>query len=84
MAAGLTVAEDRIEDAMARLSELLARQGAAAGEARALNITGLLMPGAATTELIEEIDRAGPFGQGAPAPRFAFANCRIASAAARR
>jgi hypothetical protein len=30
MAAGLTVAEDRMEEAMARLSELLARQGAGA------------------------------------------------------
>src|SRR6056297_3599089 len=28
MAAGLTVARDRLDDAMARLSELLARQGA--------------------------------------------------------
>ncbi|KAB2877848.1 MAG: hypothetical protein F9K34_18150, partial [Albidovulum sp.] len=33
----------------------------------------LMMPGAVTPALIEEIDRAGPFGQGAPAPRSAFA-----------
>ncbi|MEP5762632.1 MAG: single-stranded-DNA-specific exonuclease RecJ, partial [Litoreibacter sp.] len=29
-------------------------------------------PGAATIELIEQIEAAGPFGQSAPAPRFAF------------
>ena len=80
MAAGLTVAEDRIEDAMARLGELLARQGAAKGEARGLTLSGLLMPGAATAELIDEVEKAGPFGQGAPAPRFAFPDCRITSA----
>lgn len=73
MAAGLTVARDRLEPAMARLSDLLARQGAGAGGPRDLRIDGLLMPGAATPALIEEIERAGPFGQGAPAPRFAFA-----------
>jgi single-stranded-DNA-specific exonuclease len=72
MAAGLTVAEDQLEPAMARLSELLARQGAGAGGPRDLRLDGLLMPGAATPQLIEEIDKAGPFGQGAPAPRFAF------------
>ncbi|SFG17107.1 exonuclease RecJ [Palleronia marisminoris] len=80
MAAGLTVAEDRIEDAMARLGDLLARQGAAAGEPRGLKVSALLMPGAATTELIDEIERAGPFGQGSPAPRFAFPDCRVTSA----
>ncbi|MBJ3763357.1 single-stranded-DNA-specific exonuclease RecJ [Maribius pontilimi] len=80
MAAGLTVAEDRLDAAMDRLGTLLARQGAAEGEARGLPISALLMPGAATPELIEQIDMAGPFGMGAPAPRFAFADCRIASA----
>ena len=79
MAAGLTVAEDRIEAAMARLGELLERQGAAGGEPRGLDVTAQLMPGGATRDLIERIEAAGPFGMGAPAPRFAFADCRIAS-----
>ena len=30
------------------------------------------MPAAATHELLGQLDRAGPFGQGAPAPRFAL------------
>lgn len=72
MAAGLTVAEDQLEPAMARLAELLARQGAGAGGPRDLRLDGMLLPGAATPALIEDLERAGPFGQGAPAPRFAF------------
>ncbi len=80
MAAGLTVAADRIAPAMERLGELLARQGAGAGEARDLVLSGLLMPSGATPDLIETLERAGPYGMGAPAPRFAFAACRIAHA----
>ena len=66
--------------AMGRLEELLAKQGAGASGPRDMRIDGLLMPSAATPELIEEIDRAGPFGQGAPAPRFAFADMAISGA----
>ena len=36
-----------------------------------------LMPGAVTPDLVEQIETAGPFGQGAPAPRFAFPDCVI-------
>ncbi len=77
MAAGLTVARDRLEPAMTRLAELLARQGAGAAGPSDLRLDGLLMPGAATVELLEQIEAAGPFGAGAPAPRFAFADMAI-------
>jgi single-stranded-DNA-specific exonuclease len=77
MAAGLTVARDRLDDAMARLSDLLARQGAGETGPRNLRLDGLLMASAAKVELIEQIEQAGPFGQGAPAPRFAFANVTV-------
>ncbi len=79
MAAGLTVARDSLEPAMARLAELLARQGAGEGGPRDLALDGMLMPGAATTALVEQIEQAGPFGQGAPAPRFAFADMGVAA-----
>lgn len=72
MAAGLTVARDQLEAAMERLTELLAKQGAADLGPRDLTLDGLLMPGAATVELIEQIETAGPFGAGASAPRYAF------------
>jgi len=80
MAAGLTVEEGRLEAAMARLAELLAREGAGAGGPADLRLDGLLMPGAATPALMEDLDRAGPYGQGAPAPRFAFASMAISGA----
>ncbi|MDJ0820781.1 MAG: single-stranded-DNA-specific exonuclease RecJ [Paracoccaceae bacterium] len=80
MAAGLTVARDGLEPAMARLSELLARQGAGDGGAADLRLDAVLMPGAATAELIDELERAGPFGQGARAPRFAIPDARISFA----
>ena len=74
MAAGLTVDEGQIEAAMARLGDLLARQGAGRGGAADLRLDGLLMTGAATAQLVEQIEAAGPFGASAPAPRFAFAD----------
>ena len=77
MAAGLTVAEDKLEAAMARLGELLAKQGAHLAGPSDLAVTGLLMPGAATVELTEKIEAAGPFGAAAPAPRFVFADMQI-------
>lgn len=77
MAAGLTVAADKIEAAMARLGDLLERQGAGASGPRDLRIDAALMPGAATVELVNQIEAAGPFGQSAPAPRFAFPDMQI-------
>ncbi len=77
MAAGLTVTRASLERAMARLSDLLARQGAGAGGAADLALDGLLMPGAATPELIARLDAAGPFGAGSAAPRHVFAQMQI-------
>ena len=77
MAAGLTVARDTLDAAMDRLSALLERQGAGAEGPRRLRIDAALMPGAATPALIEKIEAAGPFGQGAPSPRFAFPDMAI-------
>ncbi|SHK59632.1 exonuclease RecJ [Shimia gijangensis] len=77
MAAGLTVARDQLEPAMERLCELLAKQGAGDAGPADLKLDGMLMPQAATPELINDIDKAGPFGAGAPAPRFAFPEVEI-------
>ncbi|MBI1219629.1 MAG: single-stranded-DNA-specific exonuclease RecJ [Rhodobacteraceae bacterium] len=79
MAAGLTVSRDRIEAAMERLGELLAKQGAGNAGPADLRLDGLLMPGAVTPALIEQIEAAGPFGAAAPAPRFAFAAQAVSS-----
>lgn len=77
MAAGLTVARDQLEAAMARLGELLAKQGAGAGGPQSLRIDSLLAPTAATPSFLEQIESAGPFGASAPAPRFAFADMAL-------
>ncbi|WP_209595802.1 single-stranded-DNA-specific exonuclease RecJ [Ruegeria sp. HKCCSP351] len=77
MAAGLTVMRDQLEPAMERLSELLARQGAVQGGPADLKLDGALMPGAATVDLIELIEQAGPFGAGAPAPRYALPDLQV-------
>ena len=74
MAAGLTVARGQLDAAMARLSDLLAKQGAGDAGPADLRLDGLLMPQAATLQLVEQLDQAGPFGASAPAPRFAFAD----------
>lgn len=77
MAAGLTVDRNQLEPAMARISELLAKQGADKIGPSDLRLDAVLMPGAANVALIEQIETAGPFGAGAPAPRFVFPDCQI-------
>lgn len=77
MAAGLTVAQDMIPAAMDRLAQLLTAQGAAALGAPDLRLDGMLMPTAASVELCEAIEQAGPFGAGAAGPRYCFASMKI-------
>jgi len=77
MAAGLSVARDRLDGLRAFLCERLAAPARTARLARALEIDGALTPSHVTHELIELIERAGPFGQGNPEPRFALPAQRI-------
>ena len=77
MAAGLTVARDQLDAAMARLADLLARQGAGSAGPADLRLDGVLMPGAASVDLAEQIEAAGPFGAGAPGPRYVFPDMSI-------
>ena len=78
MAAGLTVAPGGLEPAMDRLEALLARQGADRLGPRDLRVIGALDPGGASVELLEQIEAAGPFGAGNPAPRVAFPSVTVA------
>jgi len=80
MAAGLTIEREKLERAMERLGELLENQGAAEIRRRDLVVDGVLMPGGASLQLIERIEDAGPFGAGAPAPRFVFPSVQVAFA----
>lgn len=81
MAAGLTVEEAMIPAAMERLADLIARDLAGRTGAGDLRISGLLEPSGATIAMFRMLEDAGPFGQAAPAPRFAFADQLIDSAA---
>lgn len=80
MAAGLTVEESKLEEAMAALTALLEKQGAHLLGPSDLRLDGMLMPSAASVELTQVVESAGPFGAGAPAPRYVFADMRIFSA----
>ena len=77
MAAGLTMERGRL-DALGAF--MRARLAAAAGAARAavsLAIDGALTPAAVTDEFLDLVERAGPYGQGNPQPRFAFPAHRV-------
>lgn len=80
MAAGLSVASGMLDAAMTRLTELLEKQGAANAGVADLRIDGLITAGGATVELIEQLEKAGPFGASSPGPRFALASARVAFA----
>ena len=77
MAAGLTVARDRLDALRAFLAERLAGSTDTARTAFALKIDGALTPASVTDEFMALIERAGPYGQGNPEPRFAFPAHRI-------
>lgn len=80
MAAGLSLSAAMLEPAMARLAERLAPAVGALPPFRALRIDGALSAAAATPDLVAMLEAAGPFGQAAPAPRFALPALRVAFA----
>jgi single-stranded-DNA-specific exonuclease len=77
MAAGLTVARGKLETVRAFLAARLQEATRFAREAARLDIDGALTPAAVSAELIELLERAGPYGQGNPQPRFAFPAHRV-------
>lgn len=80
MAAGVTVEKTRLGDLRAFLEERLAASVAAARGDHALKLDAALTAAAATPALVRELDRAGPFGSGAPEPVLALAGHVVASA----
>jgi single-stranded-DNA-specific exonuclease len=77
MAAGLSVVRERLPDLEAFLGARLATTARAARATRVLKIDGALTPVSVTDELMALIERAGPFGQGNPEPRFALPAARV-------
>ncbi|MGB0631809.1 MAG: single-stranded-DNA-specific exonuclease RecJ [Alphaproteobacteria bacterium] len=70
MAAGFTVAEERLDDFRRFLTEHIENQLAGAVLAPDIGIDGALSPEGATVEFIESLNDAGPFGASNPRPRF--------------
>ena len=77
MAAGFKLERRQHDALLAFLIEHLARPVAQASAVRALAIDGALSAGGATKELMELLDRAGPYGPGHPEPRFVFPGHRL-------
>ncbi|HEX4894425.1 MAG TPA: single-stranded-DNA-specific exonuclease RecJ, partial [Hyphomicrobiaceae bacterium] len=77
MAAGLTVARDRLETLRQRFDVLLRDSSSTARQASTLEIDGALTPSAVNDELMDLIAKAGPYGQGNPQPRFVFPAHRV-------
>jgi len=72
MAAGLTVERGRLADLRSFLEEAVGADVANALQRDNLRIDGALSARGATLELVELLERAGPYGAGHPQPIFAF------------
>ncbi len=80
MAAGLTVAQAKLGELRAFLLESLATRVWATTESHGLAIDAALSARGATIELIEAVDKAGPFGAGHPEPVYALPSHQVAYA----
>ena len=80
MAAGLTIAADRIADFTAFLADRLAAPVAHASGDRALLVDALVAPRGVTPGLVDALEAGGPYGMGWPAPRVAAGPVRIVKA----
>lgn len=80
MAAGVTLGPGGLAAFEASLARDLSESVGRARAAEALLIDGTVSAGGATAELVRLIQRAGPFGQGAPEPVMALPRHRIADA----
>lgn len=71
MAAGLTIANDRIDAFADFLDERLSADVARSRDDRALLLDALLAPGGISPDLCDALDAGGPYGAGWPGPRVA-------------
>ena len=80
MAAGLTVAGDRIDALADFLDGRLARDVSDGRDSRALLLDAILAPGGVCPDLCEALEAGGPYGAGWPGPRVAAGPVRIVKA----
>ncbi|WP_310619606.1 single-stranded-DNA-specific exonuclease RecJ [Flexibacterium corallicola] len=77
MAAGLTVAKDKLAELEVFMNERLGGDVAVAMRDQELTIDGVVSVGGASLELLEELTQAGPYGSAHPEPVFAIPAARI-------
>ena len=77
MAAGLTVTRDQFDTVRTFLIGALQKTSTAARTSTALEVDGALTSSSVNEELISLLERAGPYGQGNPQPRFVFPAHRV-------
>ena len=80
MAAGLTIIADKIPELRSFFEMRLGADASRLRAEQSLVIDAAIMAGGATLPLLNEIDRAGPYGSGHPEPLFAFAAHRVVDA----
>ncbi|MBI3275142.1 MAG: single-stranded-DNA-specific exonuclease RecJ, partial [Methylocystis sp.] len=80
MAAGVTLARGRLDEFRAFLNAALAPEVARARGGDALLVDASLTARGAVSELVAQLEKAGPFGAGNPEPLFVLPDHRIADA----
>ncbi|TDW68356.1 exonuclease RecJ [Novosphingobium sp. PhB55] len=80
MAAGLTVAPDKLEALSEWLDALLAADVSRASANQSMLLDLALAPRGLTPELVEKLESAGPFGMGWPGPRVAVGPVHVIKA----
>ncbi|MCC7167702.1 MAG: single-stranded-DNA-specific exonuclease RecJ [Rhodospirillales bacterium] len=80
MAAGLSVAADKVEALGAYLAERISAASVLQGGLPPYLLDGAILPSGATFALAEALGRLGPFGSGNPHPRLALMSARVVEA----
>lgn len=80
MAAGFSVAADRVGELYEYMAERVSAQLNGAPPETSLELDGALSVGAATPDLAGTLAKLGPFGSGNAEPRFAVTDARVARA----
>lgn len=77
MAAGLTIERSKLDALRAFINERLRNSALQARASASIELDGALTPAAVTHDLVDLLERAGPYGQGNPQPKFAFPAHRV-------
>jgi single-stranded-DNA-specific exonuclease len=80
MAAGLTVARDKLEDLHAFMNERVAQDVASNEVVPTLRIDGAMALSGVNPEFVAALEKLAPFGSGNAEPRFALTSVRVAKA----